>query len=71
MFDLYRVREWNRKEREQQKAKKKRDWYKKGGYDSVIFLPATPALSLTKKCQGVIEESGLKIRVVETAGISL
>ena len=68
---LYRAREWNRKEREQQKAKKKRDWYKKGGYDSVIFLPSTPASSLTKKCQDVVEESRLKIRVVETAGTTL
>ena len=68
---LYRNREWNREERDRSKVDKKRNWYKTGGYESVIFLPTTPASSLVEKCREVVTDSGLAFRLVETAGMSL
>ena len=37
---LHRPREWKREEREQEKARKRSNWYKKGGNGAVIFVPA-------------------------------
>ena len=35
-------REWNREEQDQEKVRKRSKWYKKGGDEAVIFVPATP-----------------------------
>ena len=35
-------REWNREEQDQEKVRKRSKWYKKGGNEAVIFVPATP-----------------------------
>ena len=58
------LREGNRKNR-------RKDWYKEGGYDSVMFIPATPGSALRKSYDQIVGDEGLKIRVVEKAGISL
>ena len=68
---LYRSREWNKFERRQQKEQKKKDWYKEGDYDSVMFIPATPGSALKRCYDQIIRGEGLKIRVVEKAGMSL
>ena len=68
---LYRPREWNREERDKERISKKTDWYKRGGDDSVIFVPATPGSNLRKKMEEKIRKSSFKIRVVEKAGVSL
>ena len=68
---LYRPREWKRTERLKDKENKKRNWFKRGGYESVIFIDATPGSQLTRACQRVLNEIGLKIRVVEKSGPSL
>ena len=68
---LYRSRDWNKFERRQQKEQKKKDWYKEGDYDSVMFIPATPGSALKKSYDQIVRDEGLKIRVVEKAGISL
>ena len=52
---LYRERSWNRAERDQLKSEKRLNWYKKGGYDSVIFLPTTPRSSLVQQCKEAVE----------------
>ena len=64
-------RDWNKFERRQQKEQKKKDWYKEDGYDSVVFIPATPGSALKKSYDQIVRDEGLKIRVVEKAGISL
>ena len=68
---LYRPREWNQCERVKEKRDKKVDWYKRGGFESVIFIPATPGSYLCKKYQKAVKASGLKIRIVERAGRSV
>ena len=40
---MYRSKEWKRNERKKKKRQKKNDWFKKGGYKSVLFIP--PPLS--------------------------
>ena len=39
---IHRPKEWHKAERLEQKEMKKKDWYKQGGFDSVIFVPSTP-----------------------------
>ena len=68
---MYRPKNWNRLSRAKEKKVKKRNWYSKGGFKSVIFVPCTPASDLKKRYQWQIQRSGLKIRVVERAGRSL
>lgn len=68
---LYRPYDWNRVERDKSKAEKANTWYKRGGYESVIFVPSTPESVLQKRYQAEIDRRGLKIRVVEKAGRSI
>ena len=68
---LYRPKEWNRIEREKNRRAKKGTWFKKGGYESVVFIPATPKSELKKKYENEIKKTDLKIRVVEKSGRSL
>ena len=46
---LHRPKEWRKDEREQEKMGKKSSWYKRGGNEAVIFVPATPNLQLQKE----------------------
>jgi hypothetical protein len=49
--------------RAREKRKKRDEWYRKGGYDSVIFEPATPGSELKRQYEKEIEEAGMKIKV--------
>ena len=62
---LHRTREWKRNERERMKRVKKEEWFKKGGYESLIFVPATPKAELKKKLQRKVDETDIKIKVIE------
>ena len=68
---LHRTREWRKNDREKSKALKKDSWFKKGGNESVIFVPATPKGELKKKMQGRINESDMKIKVIEKTGCTI
>ena len=48
---LHRPYEWKRQERDAAKTTKKLGWYRKGGYESVIFVPSTPNSELQKEYQ--------------------
>ena len=63
---MYRPKEW-RKEKEG----KRRSWYRKGNYSSVIFVPATPESSLKRLLDEDVKKSGLRIRIVEKSGMSV
>lgn len=65
---LYRPYEWNREERDREKSEKRLGWYRKGGYESVIFVPSTPRSELQQKYQREIDRHGLRIRAVERGG---
>ena len=67
---MYRGKFWNREKRDQQKFEKIHSWYKKGDNEAVFFVDATPKSELAKQCNSIMKEVGLKIRVVERAGVS-
>ena len=49
-----------------------RTWYNKNGkYDSVLFVNYTEGSKLAKECQKIINNIGLKIKVVEKSGRNL
>ena len=68
---LYRSKLWNKVERSDEKLRKKRDWYKQGGYDSVMFVDATPGGELMTTFESIIREVELPIRIVERSGDSV
>ena len=68
---LYRPREWKRLKRAQERPGKRESWYRKGGFDTVIFVPATPGSQLKNRYVEEIEGAGFKIKVVEQSGVTL
>ena len=68
---LYRPRQWRRSERRREREKKKKEWFRKGNKESVMFIPATPDSELRKKLQEEVDRKGFKIRVVEKSGTKL
>ena len=68
---MHRTRTWRKIERVREKRKKREGWYRKGGYDSVIFVPATPGSELKRRYEKEVDEAGMKIRVTEQSGIPL
>eukprot|EP00794_Sanderia_malayensis_P015094 gene15094-16650_t len=58
---LYRRYEWDSEERDQAKINKDLDWYKKRGYESVIFVQSTPRAELRRKLQTEIFKSDVRI----------
>ena len=68
---IHRPKEWHKVERSKLKKRKKKDWYKQGGFDSVIFVPSTPNGELKRMYHHAIRDSGLRIKVVERTGRTL
>ena len=68
---LYRTREWRNKEKSDDGRMKKVNWYQKGNWESIIFIPATPNSVLKKEMESKIRQTNIKIKVVEKAGTSL
>ena len=70
---LYRPRGWREGERRRRKQIKKSAWFRPS--DSVLFCPATPNSELAARQRKVVEEEGrrlgVKVRVVERAGMSM
>ena len=58
-------------ERSDEKLRKKRDWYKQGGYESVMFVDATPGGELMTTFESIVREVELPIRIVERSGDSI
>jgi len=68
---LYRNKNWKKDERRIEKELKGTNWYTKGNYESVLFIPATPDSELKNLMQAEINKSKRKIRVVEKSGIKI
>ena len=66
-----RPKGWQRDERTEQKEQKKKNWYRQGGFDSVLFVPTTPAGKLKRMYEKEIQRSGIRIKVVERTGRTL
>ena len=68
---MFRPRGFEATERKEAKARKKKEWYSKGGFESVIFVPATPQSELKKEYEKKIAQTPFKIKVVEKSGTQL
>ena len=68
---MYRSKMWKRRERREAKRGRKKNWYRKGGYKSVIFVPSTPISTLLRRYQQKVEESGIPIKLIEKSGQTL
>ena len=60
---MHRLKGLRKDEREVEKSGKRDDWYKRGGDEAVIFVPATPGSQLQKKYQSEIRNQGYKTKV--------
>ena len=69
LIPLHRSKFWNLNERKQHNNKQ--TWYTKGGYKSTFFVEATPNEELKRKCESIIKNCGLKIKVLEKTGKSV
>ena len=65
---LHRKKEWKFFERKKKKQKQRKEWHKKDGNEAVLFIPATPGSQLTKLARNKIEQSKLRVKVVEKPG---
>ena len=54
---MFRGKEQNTPKKRSENKKKKRSWFRKGGYESVLFVQATPNSSLMKRIRNEIETS--------------
>ena len=68
---LYRPREWRRLERAQERRKKRESWYRTGGFNTEIFVAATPESQLKDPYVREIKDAAFKIKVVEQSGKTL
>ena len=68
---LYKKRNWRRDERRKEREEKKKNWFKKGEKESVLFITATPDSQLRNLMQREIEKTPFKIRVIEKSGTKL
>jgi len=68
---MYRPRNFQESERKEGKKRKKKSWYEKGGYKSVIFIPSTPQSILKKRYEEEIKKTDIQIKVIEQAGTPL
>ena len=68
---MYRKKTWRPHERRKEKLEKKRNWYTKGNYEAVMFLPATPNSELKKLYVEEIEKRGIRIKIVEKSGTKI
>ena len=62
---LYRPREWRTLERARERRKRRDNWSRKGDFDTVIFVPATPGSQLKGRHMRDIKVTEFKIKVVE------
>ena len=65
---LYRNKNWNVRERREQKRSKKKEWYTRDGSEAVFFVETTPDGILAEACKKSFKKAGLKVKVVERTG---
>ena len=71
IIPLHRPRKWKQQEREEKKRHKRENWYRRGGNDSVVFIPATPRGELKKRLMKKIQDTNVKLKIVEKNGTTV
>ena len=67
----HRSKHWQKEARCEEKQRKRRDWYNQRGFESVMFVDATPDRELMWNFETIIREVELPVRVVERSGNSV
>ena len=65
----YRGKEMNTPKKRSERNKKRKNWFRKGGYESTVFIPATQGSELRHLIEEEVANTNLRIKVVEKAGI--
>ncbi len=65
---IYRSKDNNTPQRRAKQRRAKKEWYKKGGHESVLFVQATPRSELIQLIAEEISLHNVNIKVVERAG---
>ena len=68
---LYRSKFWRSVERNEEKRKKRTQWFTKKGHKATFFVDATENEILMKECQKCLDNCGLPIKVIEKRGRTL
>ena len=68
---IHRPKSWHKEERIEQKERKRKEWYKQGGFDTVLFVPSTPGGKLKHMYESEIRKTGIRMKVVERTGRTL
>ena len=71
IIPLHRPRKWKQQEREEKKRHKRENWYRRGDNDSVVFIPATPRGELKKRLMKKIQDTDIKLKIVEKNGTTV
>ena len=72
---IHRLRSFQAEERKTKKRNKKTNWYKSGGYSTVMFCPHTPGGELAAELRKAEEDTAdgrlWRVKIVETAGVTV
>ena len=68
---MYRPREWRVLEQVRERRKRRDNRFRKGGLDTVIFVPAMPGSQLKCWYMREMKATDFKIKVVEQSGTTL
>jgi hypothetical protein len=64
----YKGKEANTPQRRVDRKKENNNWFRTGGYESVMFVPATPNSMLRRSMEEEVRCTNLKIKIVENSG---
>ena len=70
---LYRPWHWNRLQRDLDNENKKSSWFKTGGYEFKLFIPATENSALKRKLEEKVKDINVhkKVKFIEQTGATL
>ncbi|PFX11602.1 hypothetical protein AWC38_SpisGene24595 [Stylophora pistillata] len=68
---LYRPRGWKAHERARERKKRRDNWFRKGGYETVIFVPATPGSQIKRWHMRKRKATEFQIKVFEQSATTL
>jgi len=68
---MHRPKEWQKHQRAREREGKSKNWLKGTKFESLIFIPATRNSELQKEMQKKVNNSGIRIKIIERTGTSL
>ena len=62
---IHRPKEWRREESAKERREKRIGWFRTGGHETVLFVPATKGSELKTNLERIIKRSKVKMKVIE------